>query len=89
MPALDSRLWKRFTRLATPYWFLENKWQARGLLLLLVALMLANTGASVLLNQQTGEVTSALAAQESARFWRALYQCAGLLCVSVPIYAFY
>ncbi|HEY2252257.1 MAG TPA: ABC transporter ATP-binding protein, partial [Planctomycetaceae bacterium] len=89
MPAFDSRLWKRFTRLATPYWVLENKWQARGLLILLIALMLADTGARVLLNVQMGEVTSALAAQESSRFWRAIYQSAGLLAVSVPIYAFY
>ena len=89
MPALDSRLWKRFTRLAMPYWLQENKWQARGLLVLLIALMLANTGAAVLLNQQTGEVTSALAARESSRFWTAVYRSAGLLAVSVPIFAFY
>ena len=89
MPALDSRLWKRFSRLAMPYWLLDNKWQARGMLLLLIGLMLGNTGASVLVNKQTGEVTSALAAQDSSRFWRAVYQCAGYLAVSVPLFAVY
>ncbi len=89
VPALDSRLWKRFTRLALPYWLMDNKWQARGLLVLLIVLMLGNTGASVLLNQQTGEVTSALAAQDSSRFWKAVYLSAAYLAVSVPLYAFY
>lgn len=89
MPALDSRLWKRFVRLAAPYWGLDNKWQAWGLLALLVALMLGDTGASVLLNQQMGEATSALAAQESNRLWQSVYLAAGYLCLFVPIRAFY
>jgi vitamin B12/bleomycin/antimicrobial peptide transport system ATP-binding/permease protein len=51
--------------------------------------MLGNTGFNVLLNNQTGEFTSALAAQESDRFWLSIYKCAGLLLVSVPLFAFY
>ena len=88
-PRLDRRLWKRFYRLASLYWAQDNKGQARGLLLLLILLMLGHTGFNVLLNQQTGEFTSALAAQESDRFWQSIYKCGGLLAVSVPLFACY
>lgn len=88
-PRLDRRLWKRFARLASLYWVQDNKWQARGLLVLLIVLMLGHTGFNVLLNQQTGEFTSALAAKETNRFWQSIYKCAGLLAVSVPLFACY
>ncbi len=89
IPRFDRRLWKRFAKLAWLYWSLDNKWQARGLLVLLMILMLGHTGFSVLLNRQTGEFTSALASQNSDRFWTSIYQCAGLLCISVPLFASY
>ncbi len=89
MARLNSRLVPRFVVLSKPYLFSDEKWLARGLLLLLVVLMLANTAASVLLNQQTGEFSSALAARDSDRYWRSIYLTIGLLIVAVPIYGFY
>ncbi|MBI3862349.1 MAG: ABC transporter ATP-binding protein/permease [Planctomycetia bacterium] len=86
---LDGRLWRRYFRLAVPYWRLDSKWPARGLLLLLVVLMLGNTGFSVLLNEQVGETTSALASRERDRFWTSIYKSAGYLCISVPLFACY
>lgn len=79
----------RFVVLTKPYLFSNEKWIARGLLALLVVLMLANTAASVLLNQQTGEFSSALAARDSDRYWRSIYLTIGLLVIAVPIYGFY
>jgi len=70
----SSRLWSRFGAIAFPYWFSEERWKARGLLLLLVLLMLGSVGSNVLLNQQSGEFTSALAAKDAPRFWRSIYQ---------------
>jgi len=51
--------------------------------------MLADTTASVLLNQQTGEFSSALADQDSSRYWQSIYLSIGLLAAAVPIYGIY
>jgi len=85
----NFRLWQGFRSLAAPYWFRDQKWQARGLLLLLVLLLLGQTGFAVLFNALTGEFTSALAARDADRFWTSIFQCLGILVVAVPIYAFY
>ncbi|WP_301101355.1 ABC transporter ATP-binding protein/permease [Propionivibrio sp.] len=85
----DYHLWRRFRSIAAPYWLREEKWQARGLLVLLVLLLLGQTGFSVLFNQLTGEFTSALAAKDADRFWTSIVQCLGILIVAIPIYAFY
>jgi putative ATP-binding cassette transporter len=85
----SRQLWKRFWDLAAPYWRTEEKWKARVLLVLLVLLLLGQTGFAVLFNQQTGEFTSALAARNGDRFWKAIQLCLGLLIGAVPIYALY
>lgn len=89
MAQFDRRLWRRFAALAIPYWRQDQKWSARGQLVLLLVLMLAETQCNVLFNQQTGEFTSALAAQESHRFWQSIIFSVGLLVVAVPVHAFY
>ncbi len=89
MTKVDHHLWQRFWAVATPYWRLEEKWKAWGMLALLVLLLLAETRFAVLFNQQTGEFTSALAARDEERFWDAIQLCLVLLMLAVPIYAFY
>ena len=89
MTTSDNHLWKRFWALASPYWRHDEKWQARGLVALLVILLLGQTQFAVLFNEQTGEFTSALAARDEARFWTAIRLCLGLLVAAVPIYACY
>jgi putative ATP-binding cassette transporter len=89
MNHFDRHLWRRFSAIATPYWFGEDKWQARGVLALLVVLLLGQTGFAVLFNQLSGEFTSALAAKDADRFWTAIKECLAILVVAVPIYAFY
>ena len=89
MIRFDRHLWRRFSAIAAPYWFGDEKWQARGLLVLLVVLLLGQTGFAVLFNQLTGEFTSALAAKDADRFWTAINECLVILVVAVPIYAFY
>ncbi|HEY2415340.1 MAG TPA: ABC transporter ATP-binding protein/permease [Pirellulaceae bacterium] len=84
-----SRLWSRFGAIAFPYWFSEERWTARGLLVVLILLLLGESASNVLFNQQSGEFTSALAAKDAPRFWRSIYQCLILLVASVPIYALY
>lgn len=89
MIRFDRHLWRRFRVIAAPYWLHDEKWQARGLLLLLVLLLLGQTGFAVFFNEQTGEFTSALAARDEDRFWAAIRTCLAILVVGVPIYAFY
>jgi putative ATP-binding cassette transporter len=89
MIRFDHRLWLRFKAIAAPYWSHDEKWQARGLLVLLVLLLLGQTGFAVLFNEQTGEFTSALAARDAGRFWYSIEKCLAILVVGVPIYAFY
>jgi putative ATP-binding cassette transporter len=82
-------LWRRFRIIAAPYWLGDEKWPARGLLVLLVLLLLGQTGFAVLFNQLTGEFASALAARDADRFWNSIMACLAILVVAVPIHAFY
>ncbi len=79
----------RFVTLAKPYWYSEDKWKARSLLALLAILLLGNTAFSVFLNEQAGEFTSALAAQDSGRYWNSIYKSVGLIAAAAPVYVFY
>lgn len=85
----DRRLWRRFWNLAKRYWVGDEKWRAYGLLLVLIVLLLGRTEFTVLFNQQSGELTSALAAKDPARFWRSMRVFGVALAVAVPIYALY
>jgi putative ATP-binding cassette transporter len=87
--ALNSQLWYRFWGIAAPYWRHEEKWKAWALLLLVVGLLLGQAYFAVLVNEQTGEFTSALAARQEERFWTSIRYTLGLLVVMVPLYAFY
>lgn len=81
--------WRRFCTIARPYWQSDERTSARALLAVLVLLLLAQTGLNVLYVAQTGEFTSALAAQDADRFWTTVVQCAITLIISVPFYAFF
>ncbi len=89
MNTVDNGVWRRVWAIATPYWLREEKWKAWGQTAMIVFLLLAQTRFAVLLNQQTGEFTSALAAHEKERFWDAIYYSIALLVVTVPAYALY
>lgn len=88
-PGLSLAAWRQFLQVARPYWLGDRRKAAWGLLGLLILLMLAETQFAVMLNNQTGEMTSALAAQDGDRFWASVRACLGILAFAVPIYAFY
>jgi putative ATP-binding cassette transporter len=89
MTGLNRQLWQQFRDIAQPYWFSEEKWRARGMLVLLVLLLLGQTEFNVLLNEQTGEFTSALAARDADRFWHSIRISFVILVLAVPVYAYY
>lgn len=88
MAAPDSTL-KRFLTVARPYWALDRRVWAWCVLVGLIVLMLAETKFAVMLNDQTGELTSALASRDEGRFWAAVRQMLWVMAFAVPIFATY
>ena len=86
---LSLAAWRQFLNVAKPYWLGEERKKAWILLGLLIVLMLFETKFAVMLNDQAGEMTSALAAKEGDRFWASVRACLYVLAFAVPIYAFY
>jgi putative ATP-binding cassette transporter len=86
---LSLAAWRQFVSVAKPYWLGNEKGKAWSLLLLLIGLMLVETKLAVMLNSQTGEMTSALAARHGERFWSTVRACLLTLAFAVPVYAFY
>ncbi|NEQ43405.1 MAG: ABC transporter ATP-binding protein/permease [Leptolyngbya sp. SIOISBB] len=89
MKRLNFEGLRRFWTIAKAYWSGEEKWQARGLLLLIVILLLGYTGLSVVLNNQRGELISALTSKDEARFWQTVVIFIGVLVVYAPLLAGY
>ncbi|MFZ6779707.1 ABC transporter ATP-binding protein/permease [Undibacterium sp. Ji83W] len=86
---LSLSAWRQFIDVAKPYWLGEEWKRAWVLLVLLIVLMLFETKFAVMLNDQAGEMTSALAAKEGDRFWTSVRTCLMVLAFAVPTYAFY
>ncbi|WP_374580095.1 ABC transporter ATP-binding protein/permease [Pseudoduganella sp.] len=86
---LSLEAWRQFLKVAKPYWLGSERKNAWFLLALLIALMLVETQLAVMLNEQTGEMTSALAARNGGRFWDSVRDCLLVLAFAVPVYAFY
>lgn len=86
---LSLAAWRQFVHVAKPYWLEEERKKAWALLLLLIVLMLLETKFAVMLNNQAGEMTSALAARDGDRFWTTVRACLLVLAFAVPVYAFY
>jgi putative ATP-binding cassette transporter len=86
---LSLAAWKQFVSVAKPYWLGDQKMMAWSLLLLLIVLMLVETKLAVMLNNQAGEMTSALAGKDGDRFWASVRACFLILAFAVPTYAFY
>ncbi len=89
MQRFNLNIFKQFWSIAKSYWSSEEKWRARGLLLLVVILSLGYTGLSVMLNSKRGELISALSAKDEGRFWQTILIFVGILVVYAPLYAGY
>jgi vitamin B12/bleomycin/antimicrobial peptide transport system ATP-binding/permease protein len=77
--------------IARPYWFSEDRWAARGLLLVVVALTLGIVFINVLLNQWTNTFYNALQDKDYAVFVHQLIRFAWLagLYIGVAVYQLY
>lgn len=89
MDRLNFKGFQQFWMIAKPYWVSDEKWQARGLLLGVVLLLLAYTGLSVVLNNKRGVLISALSAQDEPRFWQTVIIFITVLVIYAPLLAGY
>ncbi len=89
MERFNFEVFRRFWAIARAYWVGDEKWKARGLLLLIVALLLGYTGLSVVLNTQRGELISALSAKSESRFWQTVGVFIAVLVAYAPLLAGY
>src|SRR6185503_7640163 len=80
---------KQAIALAKPYWSSKEGRRAYWLVAVLILLLLAETQLNVWFNRQAGEFTSALAAQDAARFWQSIRVYLLLLLIAVPEYSAY
>src|SRR5438094_392053 len=72
-------------KMIRPYWFSEDRWPARGLLLVVVALTLGMVYLSVLLNQWNNDFFSALQAKNSVMFREQLVRVSWLVGVFIVL----
>ncbi|MBD2313505.1 ABC transporter ATP-binding protein/permease [Desertifilum sp. FACHB-1129] len=89
MDRLNFSGFQQFWTIAKSYWFGDEKWQARGLLLGVVLCLLAYTGLSVVLNNKRGVLISSLSAQDEPRFWQTVIIFISVLVVYAPLLAGY
>ncbi len=87
--AETTSAWGRFLVVAKPYWTGDRKRVAWAVLVGLILLMLLDTQLAVLINRQTGELTSALSARNEDRFWAAVRGMLWVVGFAVPVYAIY
>lgn len=84
----SERQWLQFWKVARFYWYGEEKWRARGLLLLLLILSFASSSFLVVESLQRGEIISSLAAKDSERFLQAIWLFLGLILIGFPLLSF-
>ena len=89
MDRLNLKVFQQFWTIAKSYWLGDEKWQARGLLSLVVLCLLAYTGLSVVLNNKRGVLISALSAKDEPRFWETVIIFLGVLVLYAPLLAGY
>ncbi|MGF1535987.1 MAG: ABC transporter ATP-binding protein/permease [Elainellaceae cyanobacterium] len=89
MARLDLSLFQRFWAIAKPYWWSDEKWPARGSLVLLLVLLLSYTGLSVLLNNKRGALITNLSNQNEAQFWQTVIVFIVVLITYAPVLAAY
>lgn len=88
-PAINRKLWLRFLTIAKPYWISEHRWKLWAGLSLLVVLLFLQTISSVMFNRESGEFISALADQDSARFWGSIWRYGYILTAAIPIFSYF
>jgi putative ATP-binding cassette transporter len=82
-------IWRQFVSIAKPYWFSEKRWQAFGMLGVLILLLLAVNGLNVVINYVGGAFMTALSGKDQPTFYRMLMIYFSVFVVGTPIVVLY
>jgi vitamin B12/bleomycin/antimicrobial peptide transport system ATP-binding/permease protein len=85
---LNKDVWKRFWRIAKPFWVSNDKKAALGLLAVVLLLIAAVNGLNVGINYIGGAFMTALSEKNQPEFWKMLWIYAAVFVVGTPIVAF-
>lgn len=85
----DPHLWKRFWQIARLYWFSDERWSARSVLVLLLILLFSFTALNVVLNFVGRDFMTALAEKNLPAFNKNLLIYLGVFVVATPVSVFY
>src|SRR5438105_25246 len=80
--------WREFMALARPYWVSNERWSARGLLLLVVTLAFGNVYVSVRFNRLNADLFNALQGMSLHGFFRAMLGFAVWIAVYILVYVY-
>ena len=88
---LNRKFLKDFWHLLREYWRSEEKWQARGLLAVVVFLTLGGVAIAVLLNQWYNTFYNALQAYDHEQFWPLIgrFLVLAFIHIALAVYAIY
>lgn len=89
MTAFDHKAWRRLYRLASPFFYSEARWKARGLLGLLLLLSISIKGFDVVMSYIGRDFMTALSLREQDKFVKNLYFYLLAFGVAVPLSVFY
>jgi len=85
----DPKLWKGFWRIAREYWFLDEKWKARGVLAILLALLLSFSAMNIILSFVGRDFMTALSEKNLGNFYRSMITYLGVFVVATPVSAYF
>lgn len=89
MTSINRKGWKRLLRLASPFFFSEVRWKARGLLALLLALSVSIKAFDVVMSYIGRDFMTALSLREQDKFMTNLYYYLIAFGVAIPLSVFY
>lgn len=89
MNVYDLQLWKQFWKITRLYWFSEKRWEARGMLALLILLLAAFSSINILFSYVGRDFTTALAEKNLAGFYHGLLLTLGVIIFAAPTTAFF
>jgi putative ATP-binding cassette transporter len=89
MNRFDWQLGQRFFKIAKLYWVSEKKWQARGLLAIVLLLSLLVSGLDVAISYIGRDYMTALSNRESGRYFQQLFIYGGIFALATPILVYY
>lgn len=85
----DRKLWKGFWGIARLYWFSDEKWKARGVLALLIALLFSFSAMNIILNFVGRDFMTALTEKKLSDFYRSMFMYIGVFVIATPVSAYF